>query len=370
MDASFKEELLSHLSDSGALHTLKERLRSEVSKSLIPSSEPSQIFKKPKKQLRRVLDALFEDYLDNSQYHYSLSVFQPESGSRGHSLSHRDVLKTLHIEPGSELYSALKRRGYGRQSHGAAKPGLATALLEAVMETSGTAKLNKHAAEDSSSFKRAEIRKLEQRQAELEARIRSIESDERLKTAASNNAAAVHHVAQTSGPKFSVQERLQQAAASSWVAQATDEPVWMAWAQQSDTLIDEVLAGCETMLQCVEDARLALAAAEQDAADLRGQLGHILLERRDLIAVLPDLAPVLAWGPGNVNPPATPISRAAVVLSAEQRIKEGVRSLQKKVLSHRQTATAHLAHSLACMGLKPPEASPGILHGPPAYDRS
>lgn len=46
------------------------------------------------------------------------------------------------------------------------------------------------------------------------------------------------------GTGLNVQERLQQAAASSWVAKATDEPVWMAWAQQSDSLIDEVWHAC------------------------------------------------------------------------------------------------------------------------------
>lgn len=41
------------------------------------------------------------------------------------------------------------------------------------------------------------------------------------------------------------------------------------------------------MLQCVEDARMALAATEQDAADLRRQLGQVLTERHDLVAALP-----------------------------------------------------------------------------------
>eukprot|EP00891_Asterochloris_glomerata_P004760 jgi/Astpho2/4760/fgenesh1_pg.00067_%23_217_t len=67
--------------------------------------------------------------------HYTLSVFQPESGLSGTvHLSHSELARVLGLKPGSLLHSALARRGMaeGGHSKGAACFGLA--LLEAVEE--------------------------------------------------------------------------------------------------------------------------------------------------------------------------------------------------------------------------------------------
>lgn len=67
-------------------------------------------------RVRRVLDALVQEYLAVRGFDYSLSVFRPESGC--HELSHEEVLHTLRIQPGSELHALLKEKGFGRLHSG------------------------------------------------------------------------------------------------------------------------------------------------------------------------------------------------------------------------------------------------------------
>ena len=51
--------------------------------------------------------------------------------------------------------------------------------------------------------------------------------------------------------------------------------------------------------------------------------------------------------------------RAKKLQQSEQRIKEAIKALELKVLTHRQAATAQLAHALATIGINPESALAG-----------
>ena len=57
---------------------------------------------------RNVMNSLIVDYLSACQYHYTLSVFQPEAGISGlQALTHTDILQFMQVRPGSPLQTAL-----------------------------------------------------------------------------------------------------------------------------------------------------------------------------------------------------------------------------------------------------------------------
>lgn len=66
-----------------------------------------------RKHMRRLLNYLIEDYLRASDYQYSLSVFQPESGCGSQQLDYESIRQYLKLEPGSELYGILQKKGFG-----------------------------------------------------------------------------------------------------------------------------------------------------------------------------------------------------------------------------------------------------------------
>lgn len=67
---------------------------------------------------KRALNSIIAEYLSACHMHYTLSVFQPESGLSGTvHLSHSELARVLGLKPGSLLHSALARRGMAEGGH-------------------------------------------------------------------------------------------------------------------------------------------------------------------------------------------------------------------------------------------------------------
>ena len=59
-----------------------------------------------------VLNSLVQQHLASSNYHYTLSVFQPEAGLHGqHSFGHKDIMQIMQIEPSTPLFKAIAEGG-------------------------------------------------------------------------------------------------------------------------------------------------------------------------------------------------------------------------------------------------------------------
>ena len=95
------------------MRSLQAQLRAEVAKGLAKRRQPRP---NASKDFRRALNCIIAEYLASNGYHYTLSVFQPESGSSGHILDGEELLGRLKIKPGTDLYKLLKKECQGRES--------------------------------------------------------------------------------------------------------------------------------------------------------------------------------------------------------------------------------------------------------------
>uniref|UniRef100_A0A3Q2XF23 Uncharacterized protein n=1 Tax=Hippocampus comes TaxID=109280 RepID=A0A3Q2XF23_HIPCM len=104
-----RKRLYKTLRDRGVLDTLKTQLRNQLIHELKPAplsgAEPSL---RSDSYLISACNNIVADYLLNSGYEYSLSVFCPESGlSQEKVFKKGDLLQHLKISPESPLYKFL-----------------------------------------------------------------------------------------------------------------------------------------------------------------------------------------------------------------------------------------------------------------------
>ncbi|XP_055086831.1 centriole and centriolar satellite protein ofd1 [Periophthalmus magnuspinnatus] len=106
-----RKRLYQTFKSKGLLDTLKTQLRNQLIQELkhpplTESKSPASV--KCDSGWATVCNSLVADYLRNSGYEYSLSVFNPECGlSKDKMLTKEDILQFVKIAPESSLYKAL-----------------------------------------------------------------------------------------------------------------------------------------------------------------------------------------------------------------------------------------------------------------------
>jgi len=115
----FKKQLFTQLHSSGVVNSLKSQLRTQMLAQLqsryaagvqVPMEQPPSL-------TRRVINSMIADYLGSCNYHYTLSVFQPESGLSGSSsapFTAEEIMQVMHLSKATPLSQALSRRGFSR----------------------------------------------------------------------------------------------------------------------------------------------------------------------------------------------------------------------------------------------------------------
>ncbi|XP_055016255.1 centriole and centriolar satellite protein ofd1-like [Boleophthalmus pectinirostris] len=104
-----RKRLYQTFKSKGLLDTLKTQLRNQLIQELKhPPLTEGKSSVKSDSGLATVCNSIVADYLRNSGYEYSLSVFNPECGlSKDKMLTKEDILQFVKIAPESSLYKAL-----------------------------------------------------------------------------------------------------------------------------------------------------------------------------------------------------------------------------------------------------------------------
>lgn len=132
----FKHQLASQLKAAGVLSTVKVHTADFIPDTTrnmalltilcIQSQLRSQVLCKLQKQecllhntpdskdalWLSVINSLIQQHLASCNYHYTLSVFQPEAGLGGqHNFGHKDILQVMQVDPSTSLHSTIARNG-------------------------------------------------------------------------------------------------------------------------------------------------------------------------------------------------------------------------------------------------------------------